>query len=124
MGALEERRRIREDVVRRAREWAHSLPFRATVILVGSYARGDFNVWSDVDVLLIAEFTGSPLERLKSIDYPAGFEVIPLTHDEFIRLFSKGNPLAMEALSTGVLLRDDFGVSRLKLVNSQAPSFE
>lgn len=38
--------------------------FKVSAILIGSYARGDFNKWSDVDVLLIAEFAGNPLERL------------------------------------------------------------
>lgn len=65
MDILEERRRLREDVIRIARDWACSLKFKATAILIGSYARGDFNLWSDIDILLIAEFTGNPLDRLK-----------------------------------------------------------
>ena len=52
MEVLEERRRIREKVTREAESWARSLPFKASVILIGSYARGDFNVWSDVDIVL------------------------------------------------------------------------
>ena len=110
MGVLEERRRLRERVIEQARRWVEGLPFKATAILVGSYARGDFNLWSDVDVLLIAEFRGGPLERLEGLDVPPGFQVIPLTLEEFERLARRRDPLAVEALTVGVVLRDDFGL--------------
>jgi len=110
--AIKERVRAREEVVSEARAWAQKLAFPATVILIGSYARGDFNLWSDVDLLLIADFKGGPLERLKDLDFPAGFEVIPLTLSEFLRLVEKRDVLALESLN-GVYLRDDFGVVEL-----------
>ncbi|MEM2739840.1 MAG: nucleotidyltransferase domain-containing protein [Candidatus Bathyarchaeia archaeon] len=113
MEVFEERRRLREEAIRRARDWADSLKFRATAILIGSYARGDFNLWSDVDILLVGEFTGNPLERLKAIDYPPGFEVIPLTIDELTRLVRRRDPLATEASKIGVYLRDDLDVRRI-----------
>lgn len=113
MEIFEERRRLREEVIRIAKNWASSLRFRATVILIGSYARGDFNLWSDIDVLVIAEFTGNPLERLKAIDYPPGFEVIPLTISEFTRLVRRRDPLAIEASKIGIYLRDDLDVRRI-----------
>ena len=115
MEILEERRKLREEAIGRAKDWVDSLKFKVTAILIGSYARGDFNLWSDIDILLIAEFTGNPVERLKAIDYPPGFEVIPLTFEEFVRLVHKRNPLAIEALDIGVYLRDDLNVKeRLK----------
>lgn len=56
--------------------WANKLPFKATVILIGSYARGDFNLWSDVDILLISEsLSGNPIERLKALDAPQDFKL-------------------------------------------------
>jgi predicted nucleotidyltransferase len=110
--AIEERVRARERVVGEAKAWAQRLGFPATVILIGSYARGDFNLWSDVDLLLIADFKGGPLERLKSLDFPAGFEVIPLTPRELMRLVERGDPLAFEALND-VYLRDDLGIKEL-----------
>ncbi|RLE75715.1 MAG: nucleotidyltransferase domain-containing protein [Thermoprotei archaeon] len=110
MEVLEERRRLRERVISEARSWARSLPFRATAILVGSYARGDFNKWSDVDVILVSDLRGSPLERLSRVDHPPGYEVIPLTPSEFLALLRRGNPLAVEAAEVGVVLRDDFGL--------------
>lgn len=110
MEVLRERRRVREEVIEKAGEWARGLPLKATVMLVGSYARGDFNLWSDVDVIVIAEFSNRPVERLKNMDFPPGFEVIPLTPEEFTRLVEKKNPLAVEALNTGIVLRDDLDV--------------
>ncbi len=107
MEILTERKRIREEAIQKARTWAEDVPFKVTAILVGSYARGDFNLWSDIDVMVIAEFNSRPVERLKNIDYPAGFEMIPLTPKEFRRLLEKKDPLALEALSIGIVLRDD-----------------
>ena len=95
-----------------ARAWAQELAFPATVILIGSYARGDFNLWSDVDLLLIADLRGGPLERLRGLDFPAGFEVIPLTLSELLKLVERGDVLAVEALN-GIYLRDDLGVEEL-----------
>ena len=70
MEIVKERRRLRQRIIEEARRWARSLPFKATVILIGSYARGDFNLWSDVDVIVISEFRGNPLRRLERIDFP------------------------------------------------------
>ena len=110
MELIERRRRLRERVILEAKEWALGLPFRATAVLIGSYARGDFNLWSDVDVILISELKGSPVERLSRIDFPPGFEVIPLTPEEFLRLKKRRDPIALEAEKKGVVLRDDYGL--------------
>ena len=108
MGILEKRRKMRESVIRKSLEWVSSLPFKLTAILIGSYARGDFNLWSDVDILLISrEFKGNPVERLMSIDFPAGFQVIPLTEKEFKILLKRRESLILEAKEKGVILRDD-----------------
>ena len=113
MEVLRERRRIREKILGEARIWAENLNLRSTVILIGSYARGDFNKWSDVDVLIIADFKGNPLERLKMLDAPPGYQLIPLTPEEFKRLYRKSNPIALEAMEKGVVLREDIKMDRL-----------
>lgn len=108
MEIIEERKRFRQHVLEKVSRWARGLSFRASVILVGSYARGDFNLWSDIDILVISpSFKGSPVERLKALDILPGSEVVPLTPEEFERLVERGDPLAMEALDQGVVLRDD-----------------
>lgn len=49
---LKERKRLKDKVVAKAREWALRILFRATAILIDSYASGDFNLWSDIDIIL------------------------------------------------------------------------
>ncbi|MHB9302290.1 nucleotidyltransferase domain-containing protein [Thermofilum pendens] len=111
MEVVERRVKLREEVVKEALEWASRLRGSVTAVLVGSYARGDFNEWSDVDVVLVSgEFKGGPLERLKAIEVPPGYEVIPLTPEEFERLLERGDQLALEAVERGVKLRDDLGL--------------
>ena len=110
MEIIKQRRCLRKKVIEEAERWARSLPFKATAILIGSYARGDFNLWSDVDVILISEFRGSPIQRLAQIDFPPGYEVIPLTLEEYKRLAEKGARLAVEARKHGVILRDDYQI--------------
>jgi predicted nucleotidyltransferase len=111
MEALKRRKKLREKIIAEVGEWAQKLSFKATVVLIGSYARGDFNLWSDVDILLITEFSSkNPLERLKHIDTLPGYEIIPLTPNEFDRLLQKGDPMAVEAASEGVIIKDDFNL--------------
>lgn len=113
MEVIEQRKRRRAEVIETARRWVSGLNFEASAILIGSYARGDFNLWSDVDILLISDnFKGSPLNRLMNIDPPPGFQVIPLNIEEFTILSKKKDILIEEALRYGVFLRDDLQISR------------
>ncbi|MBS7645676.1 MAG: nucleotidyltransferase domain-containing protein [Candidatus Bathyarchaeia archaeon] len=109
MEVLRRRRKLAERAVEAASEWVAGLPFKVTAILIGSYARGDFNLWSDVDILLLSDnFKGGPVDRLSILDVPPGFQVIPLTLKEFEKLLKKRNPVAVEALNSGIILKDDF----------------
>ena len=110
MDIIERRIGEREGIIKKAREYSNTINFRATVLLIGSYARGDFNLWSDVDVLIIGNFNGNSLQRLKAIDFPPGFEVILLTPQEFIKMKSKNIKLVKDAYNEGVILRDDFQI--------------
>ena len=110
MEVVERRLKRWREVVEQAREFAHSLEGPISVILVGSYARGDFNEWSDVDILLIGRFEGRPPERLSRISAPQNFEVIPLAPEEAVRSAEKGNPLLVEAVERGMVLRDDLNI--------------
>lgn len=113
MEVVRKRAEERERVVREAREWARRLGYKSTVILVGSYARGDFNKWSDVDVVVISdEIAGSPLERLEKVDAPPGYEVVVWTLSELKAMLKKKNPLAVEATRSGVILRDDYDIAK------------
>lgn len=119
MEIVERRRRLRGKVIEAASKWARKLPFKATAILIGSYARGDFNLWSDIDVMVISEdFKGGPVGRLKSMDMPLGFQIIPLTSNEFKKLLAKKDPLALEAVKSGVILRNDLKISKFPTAKS------
>lgn len=111
MEVIKRRERKRIEVIEAARKWVSNLNFRVSAILIGSYARGDFNLWSDVDILLISDtFKGNPLDRLKTLDPPAGFQIIPISMEEFKILLRKKDILVEQALKRGVILRDDFQI--------------
>ncbi len=116
MEIIEKRIAERNNVIKNAKEYANNLNFKCSVFLIGSYARGDFNLWSDVDLIIIGSFTGNPVERLKILDFPAGYEVIPLTLNEVIKMKNKNNKLIIDAFNEGVLLRDDFKI--MNAINS------
>ena len=113
MDIIERRIKEQEKVIDRSRNFAQNLPLNSSAFLVGSYARGDFNLWSDVDIVVISNFVGNPLVRLKNMDFPPGFEIIPLTPDEFWQMIAKKNPLCMEIKKSGIILRDDLEISRV-----------
>lgn len=107
---LARRRAEREALVATARSYTAALrdrlPIRAAVVF-GSVARGDFNQWSDIDVLVIAEdLPANVLTRLDKLGpRPAGVQPIPWTPDEWRIQHARRNPIALEAISKGVWLQ-------------------
>lgn len=85
---------------------------RVTVVLYGSYARGDFNLWSDVDIVIISDkfLEVPPLKRYDMIMdlLPPKFEAKLWTPDEARKLLSK--PWWREALKRRVVLADDYNL--------------
>ncbi len=80
----------------------------ATIIVFGSYARGDFNVWSDVDVIVISgRFRGLPFTRrwaiLPRTELP--LEAIAWTPEEASERLSK--PAWRKALRDCLVIVDD-----------------
>lgn len=73
--------------------------------LFGSYARGDADCYSDLDLLIIQETERPFLERFR--DFDAVFDLGPAvdllvyTPEEFERMRERGNPLVHEVLRTG-----------------------
>lgn len=86
-----------------------------TALVIGSYARGDFNQWSDIDLLIMSpDFNPNPLERLEQLahmlkKYPS-LEIVPLTPSEFQRQIKMKTPMAEEALQTGLIIKDGLNV--------------
>lgn len=109
MPALRRRRREREELVERARRFAGELPAALgvrAVAVVGSVARGDFNLWSDVDVLVVAEHLPSTLfGRLAALGTPpARVQVVAWTPAEYRKRRQRGDPIAVEAEQAGLWL--------------------
>ncbi len=108
--AVEERYAERERLVNLAREHVRGLSDRIPVLraaVVGSVARGDFNVWSDVDVVVVAaELPERTLDRLELLmaGRPARVEPIGFTPAELAEARRRRNPLVVELDSIGISL--------------------
>lgn len=106
----------RDDVVRELRRSARRLirshPEVRRVLLFGSYARGDFGMRSDADVLLV--LSSSPHERYFDripdflgffLDMSVPVDIFPYTEAEVERMRAKGNPLIRSALG-GIVVEE------------------
>ncbi len=99
---------IVEDYSRRLREELG----RVTVILYGSYARGDYNLWSDIDLLVVSEKFRNVriLDRYDLIPQPPpGVEPVPLTPEEFVKNLEK-NAWLKALRDKSVILIDDYNL--------------
>jgi len=123
--AIEERMKRRREVIKEAKGFAikaEEVMGPLTAILYGSYARGDFNLWSDVDILLIVdgELPRAPHKRLESVlsIIPPRFEVRIINLQELDRgLRRASNRLS---LRDALILHDSLGLSeRLRGVINQ-----
>ena len=114
------RREERSEAIEAARRYAQAIhedvPLEAAVVF-GSYARGDFNTWSDIDVLVLSDaLPGDPRERLDILwrRRPGGIEPVGWTLAEFQARRCQRDPIAVEA--------DDVGVVVLGTVPASGPS--
>lgn len=81
-----------------------------TGVLYGSMARGDNNLWSDIDFIVISDnLPNNPLKRsefLYSLT-EISIEVKGFTRNEFLKMIEKRNPMALDSLLEGKLIVDD-----------------
>lgn len=118
--ALADRRRERERALGLARSYVEQLSLRLPLVaaaVVGSVARGDFNVWSDIDIVVVAETL--PLRApdrgaVLVTDAPAGVQPVGFTPEEFERAWTKGNTLVREAAEHGVALTGEAFFGRFR----------
>jgi len=81
------------------------------VVLFGSYAQGDATEDSDVDLLVVAD-TGLPArERYAAVrrllaDYPAAFDIVVKTPEEYARCRSVVNHIVYFADKYGRILHE------------------
>lgn len=110
---IERRRALRDRAIEVARQFAECASSKLgeiVAVLHGSYARGDFGEWSDVDVLVVVRgsLPKSPIERLGLVEdclaKAPEVEPVIITSEEFKALLRKNNPLVTSALKEGVPL--------------------
>lgn len=91
-------------------------------VLYGSYGRGDFHRGSDIDLLLIIDpLPTHPLRRLDLLYECVKGRIEPkaYTKKEFLTLINSHNPIALDALTHGIVLLDRgfWGKAQGKLKN-------
>lgn len=102
------RRAEQAQLIEVAREYVEALSQRIPVVaaaVVGSVARGDFNVWSDIDVVVVAEKLPRPMldrQTLLMRGAAPGIQPIGFEPAEFRAALAKRNRLACEAIEAGV----------------------
>jgi predicted nucleotidyltransferase len=77
------------------------------VILFGSFARGDINEGSDVDICVVADFREGFLDRIKillELNEGLPLEPIGYTPEEFKRMEEQRNPFILEIKREGKIL--------------------
>jgi uncharacterized protein len=107
---IERRRAERQALIEIANDYVAQIERRhpvAAAVVFGSVARGDFNLWSDVDLLVVSDaIRGSLFERLDALgDRPPRVQPIAWTVAEWRDQLARGNPIAREAVGAGVWLR-------------------
>lgn len=110
---VKRRIKVRDKVIKDAKSFVRCVSKIIKIknaILFGSYARGDFNAWSDVDILIVAddEIPSNPIHRLEMImrciqKYPF-IEPIIVNSIEYSRLKKKKNPIIQECEKYGIEL--------------------
>jgi len=78
------------------------------VILFGSFAIGDINEGSDIDILVVADFKESFLDRIRTLmdlnTFKIPIEPVGYTLEEFNQMKNRKNPFIMEVLEKGKVL--------------------
>ena len=103
------RRAERDGLLRRAGAFAAALDEGlevSGVVVYGSVARGDFNLWSDIDVLVVADrLPDRLLDRFDRLPPPPpGVQAIAWTPREWAHRRARRDPIAVEAVERGVWL--------------------
>lgn len=106
---LARRRRERDELLDRARQVRCQLVAGVTgagCMRVRLGRAGGFNLWSDIDVLVVAEtLPPGPLQRLEALADPLPLvRPVAWTPAEFAERLGKRDPIAVEALTYGVWL--------------------
>lgn len=125
---IAERQRERERLIGVARAYVDELSKRVSVraaAVVGSVARGDFNVWSDVDVVVVAD--DLPLGMMDRMTVlmahaPGGVQPVGFVDRELTAARRRGNALVEELAHDGVVITGAAALEELLGRTWQPPS--
>lgn len=104
---VERRRAEQNQRIEVAATWARALATRldvSAVVVFGSTARGDFNKWSDIDVLVVsAALPRGARRRLEVLmaDAPPGLQPVGWTPAELDLRRARRDPIVLECDSVG-----------------------
>jgi predicted nucleotidyltransferase len=78
------------------------------MILFGSFARGDYNAMSDVDLLIVKDTERPFLDRISDVlalcDYDIALEPLIYTPEELRRMLEEGNSFLQTILEEGIVV--------------------
>jgi len=78
------------------------------IVLFGSFATRDVNEGSDIDILVVADFEESFLDRIKGLmdinTFKIPIEPVGYTLGEFREMMRRENPFVMEVMEKGILM--------------------
>lgn len=106
---LDRRRAVQRELVGRAERFAGALGPElgvSAVVVFGSVARGDFNLWSDVDVLVVVAGAGDDVvDRVRSAGRNIGL-IAPVvwTPAQLRAQLHRRDPIAVESVERGLWL--------------------
>lgn len=101
----------RGEIARRIEEYCREIVRELAphqVILFGSFATGDISEASDIDIIVVADFQVSFLDRIKLLldlnYFGLPIEPIGYTAKEFDQMKQAGNPFIANVIDTGKIL--------------------
>ncbi len=78
------------------------------VILFGSYAKGEADEFSDLDIIVVAETNLKFIDRIgkaiELIDLPMAVDCLVYTPDEFAKMIKDENSFIKKALEEGIVV--------------------
>ncbi|KKN06266.1 hypothetical protein LCGC14_1079060 [marine sediment metagenome] len=94
-----------------------------SVILIGSRARLDFNIRSDIDLILVGQWSNYVLfDRIDEIKDKVDLPLLPIDFflykpDEILKLIDRGNPMILQGFVEGnCLLNDNYYQTIQKII--------
>ena len=107
---VEQRRAEQRARIEAVADWAETFAAGrqvTAVVVFGSTVRGDFNKWSDTDVLVVAENLPDEWRsrtELVMTGAPPGLQALGWTPAELAERRHRGDPIARECDSVGVVV--------------------